>query len=262
MEFPLYLSGVTIVFLLFQLIFPFKIPQKVDLSLIEINKKKYNRLEGFTILWIFLSVGLISILIYIFGTRLTELSFPSEYEYIVTPTGSYWFFPGLILGFGLIRVPMEFIYKLILKGEYRTYTLYTNMKHGFNGEKIWRPIEFILTISGIIVFVLGLNWFVRFDQNQKTIEINELFKVETVSYKINEITEIYHFNKYVTKKGKTKRIDNYSIKMKDSYEWNSYIYGFFSIQKDKELINKRIMNLCKLTGLKINEKSTTAQQKI
>lgn len=248
-------SAVSIVFLIFQLIFPYRPPKNLDISVIEQNKEKYNRLEKWAILWIFLSIGLIGFCVFIIGSQIRENFFSSEYEYIVTATDSFWVLPGIILGFGLIRIPMEFIYKLLLKEEYYLYTLYANMKHGFDGEKIWRPFEYIFTLSGIVMFILGLNWFVCIDKNDK-IEINELFSLKTHTYNLSDISEITYFDKYVTKDGIEKDIKHYVIKMIDGYEWNSYVYGFFSIQKDEDKLNENIEKISKMTEVIIEKKTS------
>lgn len=189
-------------------------------------------------------------MVFLFGSQLTKLLFPSEYDYIITPTDSYWFFPGLVLGFGLIRIPMEFTYKLILKDEYYLYTQYTNSRHGYDGNKIWRPVEWVLTIAGIIIFTAGLNWFVRIDQNNN-IEFNELLEIKTHSYKLEEIVEISHIDNYYMQKEIRKKNNYYLIQMNDDFSWNSKTYSFFSIQNDLELINENIKALSEKTGLTI-----------
>jgi hypothetical protein len=241
-------SAVFIAFWIFQMIFPYRPPQNLDISIIEQNKKKYNRLEKWAIFWIFLSVGLICLCVFVIGFQIRNNFLSSEYEYIIVPTNSFWVFPGIVLGFGLIRIPMEFTYKMILKGEYYLYTQYTNLKHGFDGEKIWKPIEYILTLSGVVIFILGLNWFVRIDKNDK-IEINELFSLKTHTYNLSDISEIGYRDKYITKKGTEKDIKHYVIKMTDGYEWSSYVYGFFSVKKDDDKLEENIDRISKMTGI-------------
>lgn len=246
------ISGVSIAFIIFQLIFPYKPPKNSDFSKLEENKKRFSRLEGMAVLWIFLSIGLISFFVFILGANLRDNFFPSDYDYIMKPSNSFWFLPGFILGFGFLRIPMDFIYKLYLKGDYDLYKQFTNMKHGFDGEKVWRPLELIFSIVGIAFFILGLNWFVRIDNNNQ-IEISELFDLKTRTYKIENITSISHSDIYITKKGNTKNIDHYVIEMNDNYEWSSHVYGFFAIENDKEFIDGKMAELSRKTGLIINE---------
>ncbi len=247
-----YFSGVSIVFLIFQLIFPYKPPTDSDFNNIRENSNRYNKLEAWAILWIFLSVGFISFCVFLFGSQLREFFFPLEYDYIIEPTNSFWFFPGFLLGFGLIRIPMTFVYKLILKNEYELYIQFTNMKHGFDGEKIWKPIEKVITFAGIIIFILGLNWFVRIDKNNR-IEINELFSINTKTYNITDILSINHYDKYLTKKGIEKNIEHFVIEMKDNYFLTTQEYSFFAISSDMLRLNKKIAKLSNDIGIEIKK---------
>ncbi|MGY3795159.1 hypothetical protein [uncultured Aquimarina sp.] len=244
-------SGIALSFILFQLIFPYRSPKNLDFSKIEENKKKFNRLEKMAVLWIFLSLGFISFLVFILGTNLVDILFSNDYEYIMKPSSLFWFLPGLILGFGFLRVPMDFIYKLYLKNDYYLYKHFTNMKHGFDGEKIWRPLELIFSITGMVFFILGLNWFVRINSNQ--IEINELFNLRSKTYKIENIVSLAHSDIFLTQKGKSKSIDHYVIGMNDEYKWSSHVFGFFALKKDKELLGKKIKELSDKKGLAIKE---------
>ncbi len=92
----------------------------------------------------------------------------------------------------------------------------------------------------------------RIDSNNQ-IEISELFDPKTKTYKIKNITSISHSDIFITKNGDTKSIDYYVIEMDDDYAWSSHVYGFFSVKKDKELIDKKMKKLTKKTGLIIQE---------
>lgn len=253
MEVISYFFGVSTFFWIFQLIFPYKPSQKLDYLKIEQNKKKYNKLEMLAIPLIFLSVALICFSVYALGIVMRDNLFSQEYDYISEPTGSYFLCCGIVLGFGLVRIPMEFIYKLILKDEYYLYHQYTNLKHGFDGEKIWRPMEIIITFCGIIVFILGMNWYVRIDKD-KNIEIKELLSLKTHIYNITSISEIEYYDSYITDEGVKKNIKHYFIKMNDGYKWNSKTYSFFSVQEDNEKIKEKIEQLSELCNIKIGSR--------
>ena len=244
-------SGVALAFMIFQLIFPYTPPDYSDFSKLEENKQRFNRLEGMAVIWIFVSIGLISFLVFILGSNLRDYFFSSDYDYIMKPPNLFWFLPGVILGFGFIRIPMDFIYKLYLKGDYALFKQFTNMKHGFDGERVWRPVELTLSIAGIVIFILGLNWFVRMDNNQ--IEMSELLDLKTRTYTIENITHIYHNDVFITKDGNTKYIDHYVVKMDNDYEWSSHIYGFMGVKEDDEFLNGKMKQLSKKTGLPIQE---------
>lgn len=250
MEVIYYFLGTSTFFWIFQLIFPYEPSKKINFLKIEQNKKKYNVLEMLAIPLFFLSVALICFSVYALGIVMRDNLFSKEYNYILEPTGSYFVCCGAVLGLGLIRVPMEFIYKLILKDEYYLYNQYTNLKYGFDGEKIWRPMEIIITFCGIILFILGMNWYVRLDKDNN-IEINELFSLKTHIYNITEISGIEYYDFYITDKGVEKDIKHYLVKMSDGYEWNTKTYSFFSVQEDQGKIKEKIEQLSEFCNIKI-----------
>jgi hypothetical protein len=242
-------SAVLISFLLFKLIFPPKKLPVTDLQKIKDNKDRYERLERQSPIWLLLSLGLTGFLVFILGVNIRDAFFPSDFDYVIQPPNVFWLFPGLLLGLGLIRIPMDFIYKRFLKDEYSLYHHYTNMKHGFDGLRVWRALEVILTLAGIGVFILGLNWYVRIKDN--SLEINELFGMTTVTYQLDDITDITHHNTFITKSGDEKSIDHYVIEMDEGYRWSSHVFGFFASEKDKEKLGEKIQDIGKMTGAKL-----------
>lgn len=254
-------SGVALAFLLFQLIYPYNPPNNSDFSRMEENRKKFNRLETIGILWFFVSIGLISFLVFLFGVNLQDYLFSDDYDYIMKPPNFFWVLPGVILGFAFVRIPLDFIYKLYLKGDYHLYIQFTNMKHGFDANIVWRPMELILSIAGIACFILGLNWYVRIDHLNQ-IEVNELFDLKKKVYTIDHVIDIYHSDVFITKDGNAKGIDHYVVKMDNDYEWSSHIYGFFGLKEDDEFLDKKMEELSEKTGLIIHEvqQSSNASQ--
>jgi len=249
--FGLITSAVTLVGLIFQLIVPYQPTQKdIDnIPFIQLNAKKYQRYEYWAILWIFLSVGLICFCVYIFGTQLRNLSFSHNYEYLVKAPDAFFVFAGMVLGFGLIRIPMEFVYKLLLKEEYYLYMQFTNMKHGYYGEKVWRVFERIFSIAGIGILIAGLNWFVRINDNE--IQFNDLMSFKTKKYSLCDVSEI-HLRKYTkTVKNKEEERHCYEIKMKDGYVWDSKTFDFFSSQNDDSQFFQILDKIRKISKIEI-----------
>ena len=245
-----YFSGVVLLTLIVILLFPTKSSINSDISRINEKLQKFNRLEPMIILWMFLSVGLISFLVYYFGSQIRQNHFPLEYIYLIIPPDSYWIFPGVVLGFGLIRIPLTLIYKLIYKDDFDLYIQYSNIKFGYDGEKIWKPMERIITISGILIFLLGFNWYLRIDKKM-TIEQNELFSLKTTTFNISEINEIYHFEKFITKDGNEKDIDHFVIEMKNGEFLSTDVFSFFANEKDKHELVQKIENLSHQVGIEI-----------
>jgi hypothetical protein len=242
---------VLLCFFIFKLISPVKPIKELDLARIEDNKKRFNRHEKMALLWIPLFIALICFFVWVIGTNLTTHFFSDSYVYIVKATGSYWVMNGVVLAFGLIKVPLELIYRFILKGDYDLYMQYTNLKHGYDGNKILKPIGLTFTIVGLIFFVLGLNWFIRYDGNE--IEINELFELKTRTYQIENIKSISHYVELFERMSGTEKLEHYVIVMDDDYTWNGEIFGFFSDKKHDINSSERMIEISNKAGLHIQE---------
>jgi hypothetical protein len=250
MDILFYFSGVSLAFIIFQLLFPYKPKNNADFSLLKRNAKRYNQLELWAIFWIFLFVAYIAFCVVFLGSQMQKHFFSQAYAYLIQPTFSFWFFPGLILGFGLVGIPMEFLYKLILKNEYYLYLEFTNLKHGWDGKKIWKPFSVSLVVAGVIVFYMGLTWYVRID-NENRIEINDLTTLKTVNYNLSDISAIIYSEKYHTKKGVEKSIAHYRIVMNDGYMYSSHEHAFFSLQEDHDKLKEKMEELSTNTGVTI-----------
>ena len=246
-----YLFSASTVLLLFQFIFPTKVVKPWDELKIQQNKKKYNKLNRLAFPLALLSITFICFSFYSLGIVMREAFFSGGYDYIVKPTDPYFFLCGFVLGIGLIRIPMEFVFKLILKDEYGLYIHYTNTNSGYNAEKVWYLLERIITLGGIILFILGLNWYVRID-NDKNIEINELFSLKTNTFPISEISEIEHEEKIVKRGERQDILVNYILKFTDGNEWNSNTYRFFSNDEEKVRLENNMIKLSESTGIKIS----------
>ena len=244
-----YLSSISLAFIIFQLLFPYKPRNDADFSLLRKNALRYNRMETWAIFWIFLFVVYIAFCMVFLGSQMQQYFFPKEYVYLIRPTFSFWFFPGIVLSFGLVGIPMSFLYKMILKNEYYLYMEFTNMKHGFDGEKIWRPIAGILIAAGIFIFYLGMTWYVRFENSK--IVINDLTSLKTVQYNLSDISAITHSEKYINRKGIEKGIEHYMIIFNDGYTYSSHTYGFFAIQSDWNKLREQFEDLSHKTGIAI-----------
>jgi hypothetical protein len=242
-------SIILTVFAFFKIIFPTKPSQDVDLEKIEANRHRFARHESLAFLWVILSVALIGLPIWIISRELGELIFSGNFDYSVSTPEPYFVMLSLVVGIGLLKLPMDFIYTLLLRGDYKLYKQYTNIKHGFDGEKAVAPIFFTLTLVGIVGLGLGLNWFVRLDDNQ--IEINGLLNLKAHSYNINEIENIAHVDTIITEEGKKKTIDHYILKMTDGYEWKGKALGFFATKNTEKNLDAMMLEISKKTGLEI-----------
>ena len=218
----------------------------------EDRKKKYKKFEACAIFIVIASAIIIGFVVYYLGLQITENTSSSTYTYIQRPPVAFWGFLGVVLGIGLLRIPMTIIYKLILKDEYYIYSEYMSLKNGWDNEKIWRPFEIILGVGGMLFFLLGINWNIRVDNTNQTIEFNELFSVKAHTYSLSDISEISYYPEQKLEGDSNKIKEYYTIKMNDAYIWSSKIYGSFTdIDEDFTKLGTSIEELSKSIDLEI-----------
>lgn len=125
--------AIAIVFGLFKLFVPHQERKDINEVLLARNTKKYTLYEGLSVIPLFLFIGILIYMIYEVGNFLNEMlltSNDSKFLFIADPIS--WTMPGIILGFGLVIIPLEHLYKFILKDEYDLYLESANRRHGWD----------------------------------------------------------------------------------------------------------------------------------
>ena len=216
-------SVVIIVFLLLRTFFPHKskednIYRRGQITVAD--NRKYSRYEVLSIFPLFLFIGLIDLMIYWIGCSVQKLiSSNIDYDFYIGPPEPIWALIGLSFGFGLVMLPMEWFYKLLLKDEYDSYIDYTNNKHGWNGMRVMRPISIVLTSIGLILFYLGLNY--SFAVNKDCLIVDNFFSLQTVEYKVDEISSITYYDKQAAPNGDVVDKKHIKIVFDDATFWSS-----------------------------------------
>lgn len=216
-------SVVIIVLLLLKTFFPYKskgdnVYRRGQTTVAD--DKKYSRYEVLSIFPLFLFIGLINLMVYWIGCSVQKLiSSNIDYDFYIGPPEPMWALIGLLFGFGLVMLPMEWFYKLLLRGEYELYIDYTNSKHGWNGMKIMRPISIVLTSIGLVFFYLGLNYSFAVDKNY--IIVDNFFSLHAVEYKVDEISSITYYDKQIAPNGEVVDKRHIKILFDDATFWSS-----------------------------------------
>jgi hypothetical protein len=202
--------AVLIVFGLFKAFIPHKERLLINEELLTKNRKKYARYEGLAIFPIFIFIGLISCIVFLVGSNLyTLLNNDLENNLTYGPENVAWFFPGVILAFGLMLIPMERFYQLLLKNEYELYLEFTNRKHGWDGMKIMKPVSKAFIVVGTIVFLSMLNSSLIITDTD--LKYNDWLSVNSVSTKFTDIARIVHYDKVYAPNGNIVERDHHVL---------------------------------------------------
>lgn len=185
--------AVAITFGLFQLIIPLEESKKIDEALLEKNGKKYALYEGLAIFPLFLFMGTLIYIVYKTGNVLAEKLITDDgHKFFYAANAISWTMPGLILGFGVVGIPLERLYQFILKDEYPLYLEAANRRHGWDARKLMIPLSKVLMLAGSISFVLLLNTSVRVTED--TIFINKFFSFSERAYRLDEVDAIVYYD--------------------------------------------------------------------
>lgn len=229
-------------------IFPYKKPEgnlEVDI----------NTLRGKYQIWDLFSVVLIFILIpgitYVIGSLLLIIFYSTEANepeiiYHIGTSRLMWFMPALVLSFGLIRIPMTLIYKLIFKKEYNQFMLYSDLKTGIDGMRLLNYMTWIAGIGSVLLLILLSDYSV--DIYKEKIVLNDFLTFSDKSYSFSEIESINYIQP-VNPNTQQPEKESYFIRFKDGGHWDTAR----GLEDDNNRQSEIINFLSGKTGLKIIE---------
>lgn len=203
-------SVILLVFSIFRQLKPYT--HRIDLNneLLEKNNGRYEKIEKSTFFALLFSWLLIGLSVFIVGTELPNLILNSSHEtYFYTADKLWWLWPAILLSIGLTPFPVELIYRLILRNEYDYYLEYTNRKHGWDGEKIMKPILRGITFLGLLISYLIFNTYTRIENSK--IEINDFMSIKAKIYNYDDIIAINYYTNKKNSKGEINDFPRYEV---------------------------------------------------
>lgn len=216
-------------------IFPYKSSQSASSIGYGTLKSKYSKWEHFAVFPLF---GYIILFTYLLGQLALSIFNQLKVEssdvcFLLLPPSFMWYAVSCLLTFGLITVPMNITYKLILGADgYEEYLMYTNIKNGFDGMKVLRPIFFIFSIFATIGFFLLTDYSIKIFKDK--IEFDDFLSLKPRSQNISSINAI-HFVKMVKYKKEDAEKPHHYIEFKDGSFWDTND-GIGAVDKETEMI--------------------------
>jgi len=206
------------------LLFPYK-PTKAEsqLSFADL-KRKYQKWEWFGLLPLFIFWPLMT---WGFGHMLQylmkwEADNNPRIKYQVFIDHDLWYIPAIFIATSLIYFPIRLIYSLIFtQTEYAEYTLFSNLKHGYNGIKVFRPIAWVAGAIAVAMIFFMSDYYVKI-WNFK-IEINDFKGTTSKEYNFKQIKKITYIE--YTRSGEKGNIltedPHYHILFNDGNLWDT-----------------------------------------
>ncbi|SHG03456.1 hypothetical protein [Flavobacterium johnsoniae] len=243
-------TSILLVMSLLAKIFPYKKPEgnlEVDINTL---RSRYQIWDLFSVVLIFILIPGIT---YIIGSLFSIIFYSTKVDnpeiiYHIGTSRLMWFMPALVLSFGLIRIPMTLIYKLIFKEEYNQFMLYSDAKTGIDGMRVLNYMTWISGIGSALLLILLSDYSV--DISKEKIVLNDFLTFTDKSYSFSEIESI-NYIKLINPNTQQPEKESYFIRFKDGGHWDTAR----GLEDDNNRQNEIINFLSEKTGLKINELS-------
>ena len=202
----------------------------------ETLRNKYQKWDKMSAILLFI---LIPGMAYLIGLLFSTIFYSSENNereiiYHIETSRLMWFMPGLVLSFALIRFPMTFIYKLILKANYNEFMLYSDLKTGADGIKILNYMMWISGIAAVLLLILLSDYSVNIYKDK--IVLNDFLTFRDKTYSFSEIESINHIKPLNPNTGKPEN-PSYFIRFKDNGHWDTNRGLEDDNNKQEEIIN-------------------------
>lgn len=182
---------------------------------------KYTKWEQLSVIPIFIFTGVFTYLyckLFIFLSNVAHLGV-GESTYFLYPTTTLWFLPAFFLAIVTSAIPCHYLYSFLLRERYDEYTLYCNLRHGFDGWKFLKKMSLVLIVAIFIFFPFIVDWYTRVTPSK--IGVNEFFGFGEKHYKYQDINEIRRLLSFKAPSGNIVRRIHHEIEFSDGFIWSS-----------------------------------------
>jgi hypothetical protein len=203
-------------------LFPFKpdaLP-KQRLSF-DVLRSKYAKWEAAGLIPFFAFSGLGGYLIFRGLIWVFHHSLPQNEEnrYLMLPDQYFFMLPAIFVGILLGAVPTDLLYRLLLKEKYAEYTLYGNLKAGFDGWKVVKFLSALILIPSVIFTVLAMDCYARFTDDQ--IITNRYWGLGEIAHNYNQIARIKSVRFIEAPSGKVVENPYHVVHFNDGSIWST-----------------------------------------
>jgi len=242
-----------VIFLLAKFV-PLKLP--VNHSEIDFPALK-NKYQKWDMLSLILILILIPLMTYLIGLLFSTIFYSPENSesqvlYHIGTSRLMWYMPALVLAFGFVKLPMTFIYKVILKENFDEFILYSDLKTGADGMKIFNYMMWISGIGAIVLMMLLSDYSVNIYKEK--IVLNDFLTFTDKTYSFSEIKSINYIQPLNPNTGEP-QTPSYFIKFNDDGHWDTSRGLEDDNNRQEEIINY----LAEKTKLKVNVLSSNPE---
>ena len=101
-------------------------------------------------------------------------------QFLVQPSPIDWLIPAILLGIGTWWIPLDWLYRALLRDRYRRYERYCIEQNGFDWRRLLVCLAVVLSAAAAVFFLAGVTSRTRF--SDAGIEIQRPFSFRSVFY--------------------------------------------------------------------------------
>ena len=140
-------------------------------------------------------------------------------RFLVKPSFVYWLVPALFLGMITLVIPLDWLYRALLRGRYRRYERYCMEGVGFDPRRLFACLAVFAFAGAAVFFLAGVTSFSRFTDTG--IEIRRPFSFRSRFYEYTRVRAIEHRATSRAPAGNTMRRPEHVILFDDGTSWSS-----------------------------------------
>lgn len=130
-----------------------------------------------------------------------------------------WLLPSVFLGLSLAAIPVHFLYRALLRDRYEEYTMYCNLKFGFDTWKIFRWFAIVMLCFSALVGAAGLT--ARTAVTDRALIIKSPLSMRDREYTFDQIEAIASIAGAKNRSGEFVSDPYHAVRFKDGSMWTS-----------------------------------------
>ena len=140
-------------------------------------------------------------------------------RFLVEPTAIVWALPALLLGSITAVIPLDWLYRALLRDRYRRFERYCYERIGFDGNRVLVGLATLVSAGSAVFFLAGVTSFARF--TDAGVEIGRPLSFTSHFREYARVRAIEHRATYRASDGNAVRRPHHVILFDDGTSWST-----------------------------------------
>jgi hypothetical protein len=208
-------------FAVFRRVFPARVADPLAEPITDDERRVYRRWETGSLLPFFVFAPLLGYAWYITlkgGADLFHRPDPVM-RFLVRPSDYFWGVPALFLGIITSAIPINGLYRILLRDRCQRFERYCNERTGFDGSRVLVFFAVLVFGGAAVFFAAGVTSFARFAE--AGVEVGRPLSFRSRFYEYTRVRAIEHRATFRAPNGKTVQRPHYVILFDDGAYWST-----------------------------------------